>query len=146
MQRLFQRYPFVDYAAFYWFRHYDKLSTEEGQKVEDLMLALLHSEASYKSWLRTYQCCCRYVKNRPMLHPSEPPLVFISRVGIVKAVKALIHRCLGIASDDLLPRSLFQACWRGWENTVGKLIQSGQLSRKCFSRKQSSPCRYVERP
>lgn len=56
------------------------------------MLALLHSEASYKSWVRTYQCCCRYVKNRPMLHPSEPPLFFVSRVGIVKAVKALIHR------------------------------------------------------
>ena len=119
----FRRYPFLLYAAFNWWFHYDELPAEQEDSVVDLLLTFIDTHRygyAYRNWSGFFEGWSS------MEHQTTAPIVTLSAVGASRAIRAIVENAAEVhVTEDVIRKSLDCASKYGCEAVVQVLLDAG---------------------
>ncbi len=119
----FRRHPFLVYAAYNWWFHYDELPAEEEHSVVDLLLTFIdthHYGYAYRNWLGFL------LGWSSMDHQTPAPIAVLSSLGAPRAIRAIVENAAEVhVTEDEIRESLNFASSQGCEAVVQALLDAG---------------------
>ena len=119
----FRRHPFLVYAAYNWWFHYDELPAEEEDSVVDLLLTFIdthHYGYAYRNWLGFLEGWSS------MDHQTPAPIAALSSLGAPRAIRAIVENAAEVhVTEDVIRESLNFASRQGCEAVVQVLLDAG---------------------
>ena len=119
-----RRHQFLNYAAFNWFFHYDKMLAEEEDSVVDLLLTFIdthHYGYAYSNWLGLLQDRLPFTSRR-----TTAPLATLSSLGVHRVVRAVLENAAEVhVTEAIIWESLNYASWDGRKAVIQVLLDAG---------------------